>query len=409
MRRMKRRLGFVLLFAPLLSSWVWPAQAPTLAPAPVTAEVAPGVAYRHLQTRTPTGEPWSIHVLEIRRKSKRIELRAVEAAGSDGDMQRALPTELAAGTEAEGADLLAVVNGDYDLPAPYLGIPDGLTVTSRQLWTTGKPGWPSFAVLDSGEPLIGVPDVTVELQSGRTRWPIAALNKPFGSAWGEGLRLYTRQFRPAVRSEVPFDAFIIGRLSKMPPLRVDSRTRGRVLEVLEAVKEVRIPREGLVVVQRTGSNPPARLVRMALRIGDEVRVRVRVRMGGMKGIRHAIGGFPVLVRDRRRDIGGAPGEYLSRRHPRTAVCYNPEKVLFAVVDGRQPELSVGMTLEELADLMVSLGCAMAMNTDGGGSSVMAAAMPGADGALRPPLRIVNAPSDGQERGRGNAWVVLRRR
>jgi hypothetical protein len=87
-----------------------------------------------------------------------------------------------------------------------------------------------------------------------------------------------------------------------------------------------------------------------------------------------------------------------------------------------------MTLEELADLMLSLGCTVAMNTDGGGSSVMAVALPpelaqhftttapssvGAGPA--PPssssasLQIVNSPSDGAERGRGNAWVVLRKR
>jgi exopolysaccharide biosynthesis protein len=67
-----------------------------------------------------------------------------------------------------------------------------------------------------------------------------------------------------------------------------------------------------------------------------------------------------------------------------------------------------MTLEELGDLMVSLGCTTAINTDGGGSSVMAVAERGANGGIKPPLQIVNSPSDGQERGRGNAWVIVRR-
>ena len=132
-------------------------------------------------------------------------------------------------------------------------------------------------------------------------------------------------------------------------------------------------------------------------------------MAGKKGVQHAIGGFPILVENGRRNIVGTPGENLKRRHTRTAVCTNDRKVIFVVVDGRQPQLSVGMTLEELADLIVSLGCTTATNTDGGGSSVMAVAAPvGAQHAVPAHLRVANSPSDGQERGRGNAWVVLRR-
>lgn len=59
-----------------------------------------------------------------------------------------------------------------------------------------------------------------------------------------------------------------------------------------------------------------------------------------------------------------------------------------------------MTLEELADLMIGLGCQVAMNTDGGGSSVMAIKKDSSS-----EFQIVNLPSDGKERGRGNAWVI----
>ena len=42
--------------------------------------------------------------------------------------------------------------------------------------------------------------------------------------------------------------------------------------------------------------------------------------------------------------------------------------VFVVIDGKQPHLSLGMTMNELADLMESLGCIEALNLDGGGSS-----------------------------------------
>jgi exopolysaccharide biosynthesis protein len=67
------------------------------------------------------------------------------------------------------------------------------------------------------------------------------------------------------------------------------------------------------------------------------------------------------------------------------------------VDGRQSNISVGMTFPELADYLVKLGCEEAMNFDGGGSSTLWAL-----GMVR------NSPSEGDERPSANALVVIRR-
>ncbi len=76
-------------------------------------------------------------------------------------------------------------------------------------------------------------------------------------------------------------------------------------------------------------------------------------------------------------------------HPRTAVGYskNGRYLYLVVVDGRQPLYSEGITLHELAELMLSLGAYDAMNLDGGGSSTMV--IRDADG--RP--RVLNSPID----------------
>ena len=403
-----RFLGLLLL--PFAAT----AQAPAPAPAPTL--LASGVEYRHLQTRSPAGEPWSIHILEISRQEKSIELRAVAGRGEDGSMQRELPTAMANRLAASGENVLAVVNGDFDLPAPYLGVPDGLSMTSGRVWTTGKPGWPNFALLQNREPVFAVPDVAIELTAGKRRIPVAALNKPFGTAWGEGPRAYTREFRPAIRSQVPLDAAVIRKPSSPQPLRVDVTIRGVVREVHRGIRELSLLDDAVVIACRSAGPSAEADSFCGLRPGERVKLRIRVRMVEKKGIQHAIGGFPTLVENGRRSIVGTPGENLKLRHQRTAICTNESKIIFVVVDGRQPQLSVGMTLEELADLMVSLGCTTAMNTDGGGSSVMAVAVgatlrrPGPHaGGVNPPLRIVNSPSDGQERGRGNAWVILKPR
>jgi exopolysaccharide biosynthesis protein len=63
------------------------------------------------------------------------------------------------------------------------------------------------------------------------------------------------------------------------------------------------------------------------------------------------------------------------------------------VDGRQPFYSEGITLNELARLMISLGAQDAMNLDGGGSSTMVVASK--DGQPR----ILNSPIDNYIPGR----------
>ena len=59
------------------------------------------------------------------------------------------------------------------------------------------------------------------------------------------------------------------------------------------------------------------------------------------------------------------------RHPRTAIAFNDQYIFFIVVDGRDPENSVGMTTDELAAFAKgTLGATYGIAQDGGGSSAM---------------------------------------
>lgn len=58
---------------------------------------------------------------------------------------------------------------------------------------------------------------------------------------------------------------------------------------------------------------------------------------------------------------------INSRNPRTAFGYNTESVFIVLVDGRQLG-KPGMSMQELAAFMQSLGCDYAINLDGGGSS-----------------------------------------
>ena len=84
------------------------------------------------------------------------------------------------------------------------------------------------------------------------------------------------------------------------------------------------------------------------------------------GILHALQFGPVLVQDGKIPSGLKEKE----RHPRIIFgCCEPGHYIAVAVDGRTKK-SVGMTEQEMAELMLSLGCTDAINLDGGNSAVM---------------------------------------
>ncbi|GGK61178.1 phosphodiester glycosidase family protein [Rufibacter glacialis] len=88
----------------------------------------------------------------------------------------------------------------------------------------------------------------------------------------------------------------------------------------------------------------------------------------------AIGAGPVLVHNgvkrmtKDEELMWASGD---NREPRTAIGRTADnKVILMVVEGRNDGISAGLTLPQMADVLVSIGAQEAMNLDGGGSSAM---------------------------------------
>ena len=122
------------------------------------------------------------------------------------------------------------------------------------------------------------------------------------------------------------------------------------------------------------------------------------------GARTALSGGPLLVQDgtprKIRSSPDDPYEYSSmlEQHPRTAFGWNPQWFFLVQVDGRQRDLSVGMTLDELSKFLAGLGCEEAINLDGGGSSSL-----WFDGRIR------SSPCDGYDRAIANSLLVLQKK
>ncbi len=91
-----------------------------------------------------------------------------------------------------------------------------------------------------------------------------------------------------------------------------------------------------------------------------------------KGVNHILSGGPYLVKDGEVfvDTVSEKLQSIGGRNPRTAIGYTQDKhLILLAADGREGA-SIGLTLNELANIMKQLGCVNAMNLDGGGSTVM---------------------------------------
>jgi exopolysaccharide biosynthesis protein len=84
------------------------------------------------------------------------------------------------------------------------------------------------------------------------------------------------------------------------------------------------------------------------------------------------------------------------QQPRTALgMVSANHFVLVVVDGRSPGYSRGVTMTEMAQIMADLGCSVAYNLDGGGSSTMYY-----DGAL-----VNNPLGRGEERGTSDILYI----
>lgn len=90
-------------------------------------------------------------------------------------------------------------------------------------------------------------------------------------------------------------------------------------------------------------------------------------------------------------------------HPRTAMGLKADgTVILMQNDGRQPGWAAGFTFREMVDYMRDeFDAVTVFNFDGGGSSTIAATLPGDETAT-----VLNRPSDGRERSNANAFLLV---
>jgi hypothetical protein len=332
-----------------------------------------------LQERTP--EPWSVHVVRIDRSRRDLSLRP-SLAFHDGIGLNELSGQIGLFPAAQGR-VEAAINGDFYATEHdrMPGDPRGLFIADGEL-ASAPIDRDCFWIAPDGTPRIGAvaPRFTISV-AGAEPLPLGLNAPPDDSR----TMLYTAAASRALAGLGEESWRLAGRDGAPPgPLRAGATFQGVVAG-----------RAGDAAIRRGEWRiVPDAPLRPALRRGAAVTIRTHTEPS-LDGVTTAIGGGPALL------AGGKPTAMRANksreRHPRSAIGWNTDHFFLVVVDGRQPGLSVGMTLPELAGRMLALGCSEAMNLDGGGSAELIL-----DG------RILNSPCYGHERATATSLLVVRR-
>ncbi len=342
--------------------------------------------------------PWSIHVAKIERARADLELRSTLARGKVEGLST-LVQQLQALSPAEGQPI-AAINGDFyvvDEKNPYLGDPRGLQILDGEL-VSAPTDQASFWIDAAGQP-----QATNVLSQLKVTWADGS-STPIGlnEERREGAAvLYTPRHGASTRTKGGRE-LILEATGGGPwlPLQAGREFNSRVRE-MRTNGNTTLSNGVLVLSLSTASLTNAALASQAIE-GAALKISTAT-IPDLAGVKMAISGGYVLLRDGRKQEIQTPQSdaykyrSVNERHPRAAIGASRDHIFLVEVDGRQPELSMGMTLGELGDYMQKLGCELALSLDGGASAT-----------FWYQGKVLNSPCNGADRPIANGIVVVSR-
>jgi exopolysaccharide biosynthesis protein len=326
--------------------------------------------------------PWRIHVLAV--DPRKVDVRVAHAY----DAAIGLETTAALATR-RGA--LAAINGGYfHMEGLLAGDSRGALRIGGRLLSEPDRGRAAVGFFDDDgvvRSVFGRLSFRGEIHlAGGERVPLDGLNRHRGPS---EIVLYTPNFHRTTLTHSQGAEVVI--------------QKGHIREILIGMGSSVIPSDGMVL---SIDGERVQGVLSGIRTGEKVSVEADLLPllpdpeGSWEKANFIVSGGPLLLWKGRR-LEEPEKESISKvfflaRHPRTAAGVRADgTLLFVTVDGRRPEESVGMSLPELTDLMIALGCVSAINLDGGGSTTMVI-----DG------RIVNHPSGPSARRNADAILLF---
>ena len=300
--------------------------------------------------------------------------------------------------ESFGKNVLAAVNSDFFFTQSG-GVPLGIVIEDGVY--RSSPGGVGAVVFgaDGSVDIVAAPSVMMTMSNqggspdadneGKTTVRFSSLNKPRADLGG--MVLYNEDFSTvSTRTSSP------GWFVRFKILEGEMSVSGEMLlevtEILTSDGAVPIGAGNMVLTAAEQSSHSGEVDKFA--VGDVVTLATSCSDPRLINAAYATGGGDVLISNGEIADTSSWTPALLPRAPRTAFgLLEDGTVVSYVVDGRNANISVGLTLEELAEEMLKDGCVYALNLDGGGSSALSVRIPGEKNAS-----VVNMPSDGAERG-----------
>ena len=367
-------ISLLLILCPFLARSSWSAEPIKQGSAGLEFQkIGPGIEHLrltrgHKSDSVETG-PLLINLLKI--DLGQVDLRVAHA------LDEGVGLETTSSMAARYGAAAAVNAGFFRTTGTYRGESSGALVLEGKLISEPIEGRAAFGLSTNA---IGTSIIFGHLKFsgkvGSTRGPLSpvnGINRPRES--GE-LIVYTPQFhRTTLTTPDGVEAIV---------------RRNRVAVIHDGFGSAYIPSDGFVI---SACGRAREWVVANLRIGTQVRLETKLlpveSIGASLWARasYIVGGGPQLIKGGKVAITfqdeKIDAKFVTDRHPRTAIArLNDGRILLVTVDGRQPEVSVGISLTGLADLLLEFGASEAINLDGGGSTTMVVGG-----------RLVNKPSD----------------
>ena len=269
--------------------------------------------------------------------------------------------------EKEGLHVLGGVNGGFYTVAT--GEPVGLAVSGGALLHDDE-GLNAVGFRADGSAVFGAPALRMRLRAQTEDWNIAAWNR----VSGEGFTVWTPDGAADVAA-AEHSSLVFLRVEETPGL--SGETRAVIDELREGDgKPVAVPEGMLLLMLPPLNEDTACPLPAAFAVGAEMTLETSC-AEGWEDVDSAVGILYPLIED-----GEIVPKLTSTPAPRTAIGFRPDgTLLLYALDGRQSGYSVGGGLTHAAERLRELGCVFAGALDGGGSTQLAAFLPG-EAALR---------------------------
>lgn len=332
-----------------------------------TTRLGAGIYYRQVTKGTSQG-PLEINILELNPQVATVTIKTSLATGLT--LGKAPLSQIAKENGAFAAINASFFGSD--------GTPLGLYIEEGRLITEPIYNRTAVAITTDGRILIQPFAFAGKVYLGEELLSVSGLNR---QRYGDELIVYTRERGDSTRTNsfgtelVIKDGIVIARYQGDAPIPAD----GYVLSGHGIFKEKL----------------------NQLELGAPCRLELRTQPDWEAlNIKYAVGAGPLLVQEGAVKLTTQEEQFqldiANGRAPRTALGFTEDgRILAVTVNGRRQGVSIGMTLTELAQYLVDLGCDYALNLDGGGSATM---------VIRD--KPLNMPSDGRERHVANAILFL---